>query len=225
MSDPVAEAAAQIAAQAAAQAEPTMLERAMETIHDLEAKVEHLIHPDAPGNAPVAAEASVTAPATADSGNVPAATSQSVPAEAAAAPTPSAASDAPQPAADLPNADAGTQPAGAATDAAGDSPNGASVAVEPTTALGSASNAAGANITSTTAASSDEPPLHARIAEHLEAIYTLARDHSIATETAATRAAAATKTHVGDILHRISNGMAVSEGELVAKLEALYRML
>jgi hypothetical protein len=67
--------------------------------------------------------------------------------------------------------------------------------------------------------------LHAQIATHLEAIYTLAKDHTIATETAATKAAATTKTHIGDILHRISNGMAVTEGELVTKLEALYRML
>jgi len=43
MTDPVAEAAAQIAAQ---QAEPSMLEKAMDTIHELEAKVEHLIHPE-----------------------------------------------------------------------------------------------------------------------------------------------------------------------------------
>jgi hypothetical protein len=67
--------------------------------------------------------------------------------------------------------------------------------------------------------------LHIRIAEHLEAIYQLAIDNSIATETAATRAAATTKTLVGDILFRISNGMAVTEGELVTKLEALYRAL
>jgi len=127
--------------------------------------------------------------------------------------------------AELPNADASTQPAGAATDAAGDSPNGASVAVEPTTALGSASNAVGASTTSTTGASSAEQPLQTRIAAHLEAIYQLACDYSVATETAATLAAATTKTCIGDILHRISNGMAVTEGDLVTKLEALYRML
>jgi hypothetical protein len=51
MSDPGAQAAAQIAADAApSSTEPSMLDRAMETIHTLEAKVEHLIHPDAPGN-------------------------------------------------------------------------------------------------------------------------------------------------------------------------------
>jgi hypothetical protein len=33
------------------------------------------------------------------------------------------------------------------------------------------------------------------------------------------------KTHIGAVLHRISNGMAVAEGEMVQKLEALYRML
>lgn len=187
MSDPVAEAAAQLAAQSA---EPSLLEKAMGTIHDLEAKVEHLIHPDTPGNEPAVAAESATAPAIAE----------------------------------IPN-DATTPPAGDATGAAGDLPNVASDAVVHTTAPDSASNAAGADTTKSTAASSGEPPLHIRIAEHLEAIYTLARDSSVSTETAAMRAAAATKTHIGDVLHRISNGMQVTEGELVQKLEALYRML
>jgi hypothetical protein len=199
MSDPVAEAAAQLAA--------------------LQSQAPVETPPVEVPNVPAVAGASATAPATAE----------------------------------LPNADASTPPAGAATAAAGDSgnvpavaaanlssapstesdestsagdcPNAASVAVEPTTALGSASNAAGESITSTIGASSVESPLHIRIAEHLEAIYQLAIDNSIATETAATRAAATTKTLVGDILFRISNGMAVTEGELVAKLEALYRAL
>jgi hypothetical protein len=110
----------------------------------------------------------------------------------------------------------------------------------PTAEPASASNAAGASTTSPTVASSAEPPnnpqmiamdlasdapLHMKIAQHLESIYTLAKNSTIATETAATKATAATKTHIGDILHRISNGMAVTEGELVTKLEALYRML
>jgi hypothetical protein len=47
MTDPVAEAAAKIAAQAA---EPSLLDKAMDTIHDLEAKVEHLIHPESVPN-------------------------------------------------------------------------------------------------------------------------------------------------------------------------------
>lgn len=71
-------------------------------------------------------------------------------------------------------------------------------------------------------------PLHVRIAAHLEAIaghlnaiYSTAKD----APTAAATGTSALKTHVGDILHRISNGMAVTEGELVQKLEALYRML
>jgi hypothetical protein len=47
VTDPVAQAAAQIAADAApSSTEPNLLERAMETIHTLEAKVEHLIHPE-----------------------------------------------------------------------------------------------------------------------------------------------------------------------------------
>lgn len=49
MTDPVAEAAAALAKQ---QAEPSLLEKAMDTIHDLEAKVEHLIHPEAAETVP-----------------------------------------------------------------------------------------------------------------------------------------------------------------------------
>jgi hypothetical protein len=70
-----------------------------------------------------------------------------------------------------------------------------------------------------------DAPLHMKIAQHLESIYTLARDHVTAAPAAAVADTSALKTHVGDILHRISNGMAVTEGELVTKLEALYRML
>lgn len=242
MSDPVAEAAAQLAAQLA---EPNLLEKAMGTIHDLEAKVEHLIHPDTPGNEPAVVVESAMAPAIAE--------------EAGTAATGESSGLA---------ADAVTSEV-----ATGDLPNVASDAAEPTTAPDSASNAAGADTTKSTGASSGEdpnvggtaatatadsamistpipnsasqpdgapkisaeesasiaaiaePPLHIRIAEHLEAIYTLARDSAVSTETVATRAAAATKTHIGDVLHRISNGMQVTEGELVQKLEALYRML
>jgi len=207
MSDPVAEAAAQLAAlQNNPQvAEPTTVEVP---------------------NVPAVAAESATAPATAEGAG-----GAAVGEPASAAPgvmfgvAESDIASAKAGTSDLPNADASTHPAGAATDAAGDSPNGASVAVEPTTALGSASNAAGASITSIIGASSAEPPLQTRIAAHLEAIYQLACDYSVATETAATLAAATTKTCIGDILHRISNGMAVTEGELVTKLEALYRML
>lgn len=84
MTDPIAEAAAKIAAQ---QAEPSMLEKAMDTIHDLEAKVEHLIHPEteapkveAPGEAlpsgtlpestPSATTGSVISSESAEVGNV-----------------------------------------------------------------------------------------------------------------------------------------------------------
>lgn len=59
MTDPIAEAAAKIAADAApSSTEPSLLEKAINTIHDLEAKVEHLIHPETPPNvATVALEA------------------------------------------------------------------------------------------------------------------------------------------------------------------------
>jgi hypothetical protein len=106
------------------------------------------------------------------------------------------------------------------SDATGDLPNVASVAAEPTTAAASASNADGADITKSTAANSGEP-LHVRIAAHLEAIFQMAKDAPVAV----VADTSVLKTHVGDILHRISNGMQVTEGELVQRLEALYRML
>jgi hypothetical protein len=125
------------------------------------------------------------------------------------------------------NVDASTSPAGAATSAAtdGELPNVASGAADPTAAQDSALNADGANTTLPTAASSAEPPLHMRIAMHLEAIYTMAREHVEAAPKEAAEQAQTVKTHIGDVLHRISNGMSVAEGELVQKLEALYRVL
>jgi hypothetical protein len=217
----------------------------VEGMHSLEAKVEHLIHPDAvsvgieskpslesapvaegaslvmvePGNAPAVAAASVTEAATAE-GAGGAAVGEAVD----ISPTSGTSTTSAPSSAELPNA-AATPPAGAATDAAGDVPNVALAVAAPTADPGSASSAAGASTTSPTAASSGEPPLHMKIAQHLESIYTLARDHVAAAPAAAVADTGALKTHVGDILHRISNGMAVSEGELVTKLEALYRML
>jgi hypothetical protein len=132
MSDPVAEAAAALSA-APSSTEPTLLERAMETIHTLEAKVEHLIHPDAPvpdadhtpeqraaalaamnapGNAPVVAAASVTEAATAEVPNVVAGG-----AEPASSGSDATAQTVSETVGELPNA-AATPPAGAATSAA-----------------------------------------------------------------------------------------------------------
>lgn len=111
-----------------------------------------------------------------------------------------------------------------ATQDAAELPNVASVADDHTAAQDSAPNAAGANTTSPTAASSAEPPLHMRIAMHLEAIYTMAREH-VEAGARPSPGASLLKAHIGDVLHRISNGMSVAEGELVQKLEALYRVL
>lgn len=200
MSDPVAEAAAQLAAANNPQvAEPSLLEKAMDTIHELESKVEHLIHPNAEAGGAAPGE-SVIAPGADGSSQQP---------ESPISNSATAQSEA---------SSSGSASIGSAETA--DLPNVASVAAEPTTAAASASNADGADITKSTAASSAEP-LHVRIAAHLEAIFQMAKDAPVA----AVADTSALKTHVGDILHRISNGMAVTEGELVQKLEALYRML
>jgi hypothetical protein len=105
-----------------------------------------------------------------------------------------------------------------------DLPNAAPAAVESTTVPASAPSAAGADTTYTTAASSVEP-LHVRVAAHLEAIFQMTKEHVEAAPNEAAAHAQTVKTHIGDVLHRISNGMAVAEGELVQKLEALYRAL
>jgi hypothetical protein len=178
MSDPVAEAAAQLAEQAEQTQEGADL-----------------------GNAPAVAEASVTAPATAE-------------------------------VVELPN---GPTSAGVDTDAVahveGESPNVASGAAEPTTEPDSAPSADGANTTSPIDGSSGEPeatdsrPLHMRVAAHLEAIFQMVKTDTQRAPTAAESHAEHVKSHIGDVLHRISNGMAVAEGEMVQKLEALYRML
>ena len=73
--------------------------------------------------------------------------------------------------------------------------------------------------------SSADEPLHSRIAQHLEAIYELAKQHVETPATTVTQAAADLKAHASDILHKLHNGIAVSEGELVQKLEKLVSML
>lgn len=79
--------------------------------------------------------------------------------------------------------------------------------------------------TSSIAASSVDEPLHSRIAQHLEAIYELAKQHVETPATTVTQAASDLKAHASDILHKLHNGIAVSEGELVQKLEKLVSML
>jgi hypothetical protein len=183
MSDPVAEAAAQLAEQA---------EQTQEVAE--------------PGNAPAVAEASVTAPATAEGAGTATVGESVVGAMPATV--------------EAPLADSGMPQSTELSTASGDLPNVASGAADPTTEPDSAPSADGANTTSPTDASSAEPP-HVRIAAHLEAIYQIAKDipHVMVVDTREV------KNHVENVLHNISNGMAVSEGELVRKLEALYHML
>ena len=92
MTDPIAEAAAQLNQDAApSSTEPSMLERAEETIHELEAKIEHLIHPGAVSLTIESVPHLDSAPVTTaepmpegDQGNVQAATDPSPPTESAA---------------------------------------------------------------------------------------------------------------------------------------------
>lgn len=78
---------------------------------------------------------------------------------------------------------------------------------------------------STGANSFDEAPLHTRIAPHLEAIYQMALDSAKSPLQTASAAATNAKAHIGDILHRLANGVSVADGEIVQKLEKLFQLL
>lgn len=272
MSDPVAEAAAALAKQ---QSEPSLLDKAMDTIHDLEAKVEHLIHPESVPNVTPGSPATDASATLSDVSGQPitsldsAKPSESLPTETQApasvtgsaepstiTPTSSVESELPNILAGVPVAD--TAPADSTASIAGadlpnvppastsgtpqestpnadsglkaDVPNAVSGAAESTTDTASAIPASGSGETSSIEGSSavtsvEQAPLHVRVAGHLEAIFTVVKAHVDGVQEASAADTSALKTHVGDILHRISNGMAVSEGELVQKLESLYRML
>lgn len=224
MSDPVAEAAAALAAQSVAnmaaqgtstpfldqihpETDTTFAAQVAEAMHNIEAKVDHLIHPEAGSAVPGEALPSGTP---ADSGtNLGSSGPASTETEAGNV---------------VAAAGAGEPVAGAALADGGDLPNAVSGAAESTTDTGSAPSASGSGETSSIGANSGDP-LHMRIAPHLEAIYSMAKEQFEAGPSIALTGGTVLKTHVGDILHRISNGMQVTEGELVQKLEALYRML
>jgi hypothetical protein len=63
------------------------------------------------------------------------------------------------------------------------------------------------------------------VAHHLEAIFSLVKGHTQSPIQTASAAATEAKSHIGDILHKISNGMSVAEGELVQKLQKLFHLL
>jgi hypothetical protein len=68
-------------------------------------------------------------------------------------------------------------------------------------------------------------PLHMRVAQHLEAIYSLTRDATEQPVTTVTQEAVGVKQHIAEVLHSIQNGIDVRSGELVQKLEALFHKL
>jgi hypothetical protein len=116
MTDPVAEAAAKIEAEQKT-AEPTILERLEEGVHDLAEKVEHLMHPDAPavaqpGEAGVAAGV-VATPAGSDAS---AATADAAP--SSTEPAPNAAPAAEEQPAMPPSAPPASTPTGTANSVA-----------------------------------------------------------------------------------------------------------
>ncbi|MGG1947095.1 hypothetical protein AB1286_20140 [Trinickia sp. NRRL B-1857] len=109
----------------------------------------------------------------------------------------------------------------------GDAPNAVLGAAAPSpSAEGSAMSAAGAATSSLIAGNSAaELPLHVRLAQHLEAIYQLAKEDVEKPVRSLSQEAVELKAHIADTLHKLHNGIAVSEGVLVQKLEAILRLL
>lgn len=72
---------------------------------------------------------------------------------------------------------------------------------------------------------SQVPSLPHRVAQHLESIFQLVVDHVRQAEAPADVAKAELKLEIEGLLHKLSNGIAVTEGQIVAKLSALLRLL
>ncbi|RQS22470.1 hypothetical protein DIE05_29795 [Burkholderia sp. Bp8995] len=64
-----------------------------------------------------------------------------------------------------------------------------------------------------------------RVAQHLESIYELVTDHVRQAAAPADVAKAELTVEIDDLLHKLSNGIAVSDGRIVAKLAALRSLL
>ncbi|WP_249220705.1 hypothetical protein [Burkholderia cenocepacia] len=89
---------------------------------------------------------------------------------------------------------------------------------------GSATAASTAGISSPSAANSLDS-LPSRIAQHLESIYQITVDHVRQLTAPADVAGEELKVEIDDLLHKLSNGIAVSDGRIVAKLAALRSLL
>ncbi|UUX38872.1 hypothetical protein NTJ56_08735 [Burkholderia contaminans] len=112
----------------------------------------------------------------------------------------------------------------------GDDPNaGAFAAAQPSIDAAASAPAASpsAGTSSTDASSLAERLLGLphRVAQHLESIYELVTDHVRQAQAPADVAKAELALEIDDLLHKLSNGIAVSDGRIVAKLAALRAML
>ncbi|WP_230963218.1 hypothetical protein [Burkholderia cepacia] len=79
--------------------------------------------------------------------------------------------------------------------------------------------------TSSPSGASSLDSLPSRIAVHLESIYELAVDHVRQLIGPADVAKSELAVEIDDLLHKLSNGIAVSDGRIVAKLAALRSLL
>ncbi|MDN7897189.1 hypothetical protein QZM82_13410 [Burkholderia cepacia] len=108
----------------------------------------------------------------------------------------------------------------------GDDPNaGASAAAD--LALADTASALPASIggTSSPSAANSLDSLPSRIAVHLESIYEMVVDHVRQLIGPVDVAKSELALEIDDLLHKLSNGIAVSDGRIVAKLAALRAML
>ncbi|MBR8409817.1 hypothetical protein KDW09_03640 [Burkholderia cenocepacia] len=64
-----------------------------------------------------------------------------------------------------------------------------------------------------------------RVAQHLESIYELVTEHVRQTAAPADVAKAELAVEIDDLLHKLSNGISVADGRIVAKLAALRSLL
>jgi hypothetical protein len=154
--------------------------------------------------------------AAAETTNADAQKAQGVVGESSAAAAPASTS---QPAADTTSKS--SEPQGT-----GDAPNAApAVAEQPATQPSAAPASTPAGTLPTGASSPGDDPLHVKVAGHLEAIYNLTKEAATTPVVQSAAVASEAKSHIGDILHKISNGMSVAEGELVQKLQKLFHLL
>lgn len=118
---------------------------------------------------------------------------------------------------------------GTASDGGDEGNAGAAAADGPSTDgaehAAAASGSAGTSSTDANSLGERLLALPLRVAQHLESIYQIVTDHVRQTAAPADAAKSELAAEIDDLLHKISNGIAVSDGRIIAKLAALRSLL